>query len=503
MVSTFTQNLGLENPTPADPATNNVWGTTENEGRTLLDSAVSGIESLSVAGAANVLLTFNQGAPDQSRNQHFVLSGAITANIYTLWPAGKQRVFSVANNTTPGTTTVTGNVTAGSNIIPGIGSTTALVAGMPISGTGIPAGTTILSVDSGTQIHVSQLPTAGTGAGVVLTATYTLLAAVTNGSSLPAGTAVPIPNGFSMELVSDGTNVTERNSAITNGYAVIGSGTIDNTPIGGQTPAPVTCTNLTVTGTVTGITTVPPGTMAPTAAMFAPTGWLFCYGQVVSRVTFSTLFGVIALSTNGNVTAGSPIITGIVATTTGLSAGMPISGTGIPAATTILSVDSASQIHISQNANSGTGTSVAIQICPSGVGDGSTTFNLPDYRGRGFAGVDNMGGTAANRITAGGSGIAGTTLGATGGDQLLQAHGHGASASVSDPQHSHGPDGGGQFVTAGGGSAQLGGGSGINAVGSTALSPTNIGVSVTVNSAGAGVAQNMPPLGMSNIMIKT
>src|SRR5688572_13958247 len=52
-----------------------------------------------------------------------------------------------------------------------------------------------------------------------------------------------------------------------------------------------------------------------------------------------------------------------------------------------------------------------------GSGDGSTTFNLPDLRGRTVAGKDNMGGAAANRITSGGSGIAGTTLGAVGGTQ--------------------------------------------------------------------------------------
>lgn len=34
-----------------------------------------------------------------------------------------------------------------------------------------------------------------------------------------------------------------------------------------------------------------------------------------------------------------------------------------------------------------------------GVGDGSTTFNLPDYRGRTLVGLDNMGGSSANRIT--------------------------------------------------------------------------------------------------------
>lgn len=34
-----------------------------------------------------------------------------------------------------------------------------------------------------------------------------------------------------------------------------------------------------------------------------------------------------------------------------------------------------------------------------GTGDGSTTFNLPDLRGRVVAGVDNMGGVAAERLT--------------------------------------------------------------------------------------------------------
>jgi microcystin-dependent protein len=53
-----------------------------------------------------------------------------------------------------------------------------------------------------------------------------------------------------------------------------------------------------------------------------------------------------------------------------------------------------------------------------GVGDGSTTFNVPDLRGRICAALDNMGGTAAGRIgtisTDNGT-ISGTMLGSTGG----------------------------------------------------------------------------------------
>ena len=54
-----------------------------------------------------------------------------------------------------------------------------------------------------------------------------------------------------------------------------------------------------------------------------------------------------------------------------------------------------------------------------GVGDGSTTFNVPDLRGRIPAGLDAMGGTPANRLGSGNSGgITGAaTLGANGGQQ--------------------------------------------------------------------------------------
>lgn len=54
-----------------------------------------------------------------------------------------------------------------------------------------------------------------------------------------------------------------------------------------------------------------------------------------------------------------------------------------------------------------------------GSGDGSTTFNLPDDRGRASFGQDNMGGTAANRITVAGKNFDGTILGNTGGVQNI------------------------------------------------------------------------------------
>lgn len=81
-----------------------------------------------------------------------------------------------------------------------------------------------------------------------------------------------------------------------------------------------------------------------------------------------------------------------------------------------------------------------------GAGDSSTTFNLPDCRGRVTAGKDDMGGSSANRLTNQSGGLNGDTLGATGGSEThtltsaqLPAHTHAAGtlATASDGAHTH------------------------------------------------------------------
>jgi microcystin-dependent protein len=52
-------------------------------------------------------------------------------------------------------------------------------------------------------------------------------------------------------------------------------------------------------------------------------------------------------------------------------------------------------------------------------GDGSTTFGIGDMRGRVPAGKDNMGGSAAGRLTTAGSGVNGAVLGAAGGGETV------------------------------------------------------------------------------------
>jgi microcystin-dependent protein len=119
-----------------------------------------------------------------------------------------------------------------------------------------------------------------------------------------------------------------------------------------------------------------------------------------------------------------------------------------------------------------------------GAGDGSTTFNVLDGRGRAVFGQDNMGGSAASRVTGAGSGITGTTIGAAGGNELMQQHTHG----VTDPGHTHsGPT----AVVGYQNGANLppfqptGGGGNVNTNSAT--------TGISINNAGAGGSQNMPP----------
>ena len=79
-----------------------------------------------------------------------------------------------------------------------------------------------------------------------------------------------------------------------------------------------------------------------------------------------------------------------------------------------------------------------------GVGDGVTTFNVPDLRGRGTYGKDDMGGSAANRITNTVSGVVGTTLGATGGNEghtlitaEIPSHTHTGTTGTESATHTH------------------------------------------------------------------
>lgn len=107
---------------------------------------------------------------------------------------------------------------------------------------------------------------------------------------------------------------------------------------------------------------------------------------------------------------------------------MPYAGTAAPSSWLLCDGSAISRTTYS--------TLYAIVGTTYGTGNGSTTFNLPDLRGRVVAGKDNMGGTAASRMT--GTGTAsmgsmdGTVLGNTGGNELhwhWQTFGYDGSAA--------------------------------------------------------------------------
>lgn len=57
-----------------------------------------------------------------------------------------------------------------------------------------------------------------------------------------------------------------------------------------------------------------------------------------------------------------------------------------------------------------------------GVGDGSSTFNVPDLRGRVMVGKDDMGGAAASRVTSGNEGLNAINLAETG-QRIIESDG--------------------------------------------------------------------------------
>jgi microcystin-dependent protein len=240
------------------------------------------------------------------------------------------------------------------------------------------------------------------------------------------------------------------------------------------------------------------------AAVQTPAGYLLCDGTAVSRTTFSTLFNACTFQTTGNITNGSTGITN-VGSTTNLVAGMPISAPGLPTGTTITAVGAAT-ITLSQAAIATT-VGVALVIAPYGVGDGSTTFNVPDMRGRAPFGADKMVGSsagAAGRLGSNSSagGFSSTvTMGTGGGAQThvqtageLVSHSH--ANTLNDPTHFHQQLGG-----AGNNDGAGGNGPGTNP-GNTAAAST--GITITNVATGGGAAMNITPPGLAfNWYVKT
>lgn len=115
------------------------------------------------------------------------------------------------------------------------------------------------------------------------------------------------------------------------------------------------------------------GMIADFPSPVAPVGWLECDGSDISSNTYSALYAVMTLQMNGTRSSGSSIITSL-SSTSNMRVGYYVFGTGISAGTTIVSIDSSSQITLSNTASS-SGTS-NIVVSPWRLGTG--VIRLPD-----------------------------------------------------------------------------------------------------------------------------
>lgn len=298
----------------------------------------------------------------------------------------------------------------------------------------------------------------------------------------------------------------------------------------------------TITNLIAQKITSVPGMISPYAGFSSPSGWLLCDGSTVSRSTYSSLFSNISNSwTTATVTNASTTVSGLTGMSASDHVGWGIAGTNIPSGATIASVTNSTTVVISAAAT-GTATGTAnIAISAYGfTGSGNTTtFNIPDLRGRSIIGKDNMGGTSANRVTLAISGISSTILGSSGGSERLHQHTHAntVSGTFASSTHSHGAtDGGGDLRAAIGATGSDAGAlgyiaTGVNGPGSTGsytifgsswtsatrafnhytpVYGTTSGPSATasvsisnVANAETGTSQNISPAIIMNYIIKT
>jgi hypothetical protein len=170
-----------------------------------------------------------------------------------------------------------------------------------------------------------------------------------------------------------------------------------------------------------GTDTAPVGTILPWAGFNfnVPTNWQLAYGQALSRSGFPQLLSAITISTTtGNCVSSSTTLSGF-SDTSQLRVGSPIEASCLPTGDTVATIVNATTVTVAVAATA-TGT-FTVTAFPWGNGDGVTTFNLPDLRGRVLPGADAMGGTAAARLTSAFYGSSASPPGVAGGGQSQTA----------------------------------------------------------------------------------
>ncbi len=189
-------------------------------------------------------------------------------------------------------------------------------------------------------------------------------------------------------------------------------------------------TDITSVGAITGVTaatanrstllattefagqSAPAGAIQAFAMNTVPAGWLECDGSAVSRASYPNLLAALIKSSTATITIATPGVVSWTAhgrrahdpirfTTTGaLPTGLAVAttyyvrSTGLTADAFQLSATPGGAAINTSGTQSGVHTAIH---APHGIGDGSTTFNVPDYRGEFLRGWDAGKGTDASR----------------------------------------------------------------------------------------------------------
>lgn len=253
------------------------------------------------------------------------------------------------------------------------------------------------------------------------------------------------------------------------------------------------------------------GEIRLTASITVPSGWLACDGSAVSRTTYSALFSAITIALTGNTHSSTTVDN--LASTTNLAAGMAISGSGIPANTVIATIVNSTSITIS-NAATTTVTGNALTFYPWGAGNGSSTFNVPDLRGRAAIGSGTgAGGGSSGQGAPSGTALTNRVIGGWLGEEThsltyqesgLPSHSHG----ITDPGHTHDVSGSYGVVmnTSGSGpenNFDAGSGSYDFFVDGIDNNSTGITVSASSTASASSAHNNIEPVSVVTYVIKT
>ena len=267
--------------------------------------------------------------------------------------------------------------------------------------------------------------------------------AITIGTTGVGGTLISIPNGVTAQVYTDGTNTYSAQTGSAGDFTVNGT----------LTAAGVTAAGVTDTGALSAASLSVSGTSTFTGIPSGPTATT---GTNTTQLA-TTAFVNSSIAANPGVLTGSLLMWPTTSAPTGY---LNCDGTAV-SRTTYAAL-------------------FAVVSTTFGTGDGSTTFNLPNY---------------TNRMPYG------ATIGSTGGsaDAIVVSHTHTATSSVTDPGHSHALN-----VAAGGLGGQDSPTRALAGSNNTSSAQTGITVGTTINSAGSsGTGANLPPYLGINFIIKT